>query len=586
MSINTVRANECHSIDECIALIPNAEGKVWGKGNVDEQVRSKLSSFGKKALLPLAKLTSEQDPNRRAVADSLIASMDDLDESDFDIVLNVIQNNIKFDGDHGWSVGALGYVGGERASKYLVAELKRAQSSSNQIGTAFYRLGIEGIPYLIQGLRCFKSCNERDFGGFDSVFRSYQRWGKITSEEASKELFKIVSNDQIALEARTTAMSVIGYITEDPQIAREILHYSNKHNEFSDSALFSLQNMKSPFAAELLIEKLNDGTKTPSTPDSNFTIFRDLSEIGLAANSVGDKLIPYLNSTVWENRSYAAVTLGNIGYYQAIPELLKLLSNKEDWQQVYAALNALNLFIDKSTVAQIEKVANSHWYKPLREYANKVAIAISSGKSYKSGTERNYLDLLNYNQISEEDHICDEEDYSILPESSENKQYQSDEQSLSAFRYKNPMCSDSRYEEDYREFCFSDESFITPSVAVKFSESWITGDDRGEWGGELIAFSNNKPTKTLLNENIEDIYVLGDYAYVITGLAHMIFNNGLIYRLENTESGYLIQPLYRLPGAPMSSWKISNNSILINTMSGSVIFNPEQGLKMSTCAAQ
>ncbi|GGE85072.1 hypothetical protein GCM10008027_07410 [Pseudoalteromonas gelatinilytica] len=566
-------------------MIPAIEGKVWGAGKVDDAVRDKLKSFGRDALLPLAKLTGEDNPNRRKVADSLIADIKDLNANDFSIIQHVIQNNIELNGGGGWSYGALGYVGGDDAGKYLVSELKRVQSASNQIGTAFNRLGVEGIPYLIEGLRCYGYCSEEEFRGFREVFYNYQRWTKVADDQSAMQLFSLAKNEKINLHARHTALSVIGYMTVNPQIANQIHQYAEKNIEFSGSALMALQNMKSPLGAKLLVRRLSREKDESSIFDSNLLVFRDLSEMGEAANSVGGDVMAYLNSESWEDRIHSSLTLGYIGYHEAVPELLKLISNEVDWQQAYAAIKALHLLADNSTVPQIEKVANTHWYKPLREFAQKVVVSIKANKDHESEYHPNNFayDFLDYQQLREENHTCDKTDYKMVSEPVEAKRYGGREKKLDSFQYKNPMCSSDEYGDYYKDYCTSPESFVIPSLAVKFGEKWLTGDNRGEWGGELIAFAGSEAIETLLNENIEDVYVLGEYAYVITGLAHMSSNNGLIYRLEHTDAGYSIEPFYRLPGAPRTSWKISDDSILINTVSGAVIFNPSDGLKMANC---
>jgi hypothetical protein len=581
ITIDSADATECKSIEDCIALIPEIEGKAWGVGKVDDAVRNKLKSFGREALLPLVKLTGEDSPNRRVVADSLIADIKELNEGDFAMIRQAIQNNIEFDGDGGWSLGALGYIGGEEAGRYLVSELRRAQTASNQIGTAFIRLGLKGVPFLIEGLRCFESCHEEGFSGFSQVFSNYQRWIKMTDNESARRLFLVASNKKIKLVARKTAMSVIGYIANDPEIAKQIYHYADKNNEFFGSVLTSLQSMKSPLAAGMLISGLDRENHEPAIFNSNFAVFRDLSELGLAANGVGAEVIDYLTSTSWEDRIHAAVTLGYIGYFQAIPELLKLLSNEYDWQQTYAAIKSLHLLADKSTIPMIEKVANTHWYAPLREYAQKVSVSMRSNKTYepKHHADNFAFYFLDYQRLKQENHVCDQEDYMQVSEPIEIKQYASVEAELVSFQYKNPVCSNNHYE----DYCASSQSTISPSLAAKFGEKWLIGDNRGEWGGELIVFEDGKAVKTLLNENIEDVYVIGEYAYVLTGLAHMSSNNGLIYRLKDTKVGYLIEPLYRLPGAPRTSWKTGHDTILVNTASGAVVFNPKIGFKMAEC---
>ncbi|MDK9684373.1 HEAT repeat domain-containing protein [Pseudoalteromonas shioyasakiensis] len=585
---SSLRASDdtcCNTIESCIALIPAIEGKARGAGKVDDAVRDKLKSFGRDALLPLAKLTGEDNPNRRKVADSLIADIKDLNVNDFSIIQHVIQNNIELNGGGGWSYGALGYVGGDNAGKYLVSELKRVQSASNQIGTAFNRLGVEGIPYLIEGLRCYGYCSEEEFRGFSEVFYNYQRWTKISDDKFALQLFSLATNEKINLHARHTALTVIGYLTESPLIAKQIHQYAEKNIEFSGSALMSLQNMKSSLATEMLVNQLTNEKNKSIFQDRNFMVFNDLSELGTAGKNAGGRVMQFLNSEHWEDRINASLTLGYIGYFQAIPELRKQLSNPSDWQQVYAAVKALRLLSDKTTLVDLERVATNHWFKPLREYAEKAVVAIKMGKEYDSISKNQNLasDFFDYQQLGEENHTCDITDYPKVSESVETKQYNDKDNKLAFFQYKDPMCSNKEFYQFYSDYCSSDESILVPAIAAKYGENWLIGDNRGEWGGELVVFQSGRLTDTLLTENIEDVYVVGEFAYVITGLAHMSLNNGLIYKLQKTNAGYFIQPFYRLPGAPRTSWKISDDSILINTVSGAVIFNPSDGLKMANC---
>lgn len=133
--------------------------------------------------------------------------------------------------------------------------------------------------------------------------------------------------------------------------------------------------------------------------------------------------------------------------------------------------------------------------------------------------------------------------------------------------------------QDLAQFCVSAESTVKPDVAAKVGDSWLTGTNRGEWGGEMMALYQDGSTELILNENIEDIYSYGATGYVPVGLAHLGMNNGVLYRATEIGKGFAVEPIYRLPGAPMSSWKINPQEILINTYSGPVIFNPATGLR-------
>jgi len=594
ITVNNVNASECSSIEECIALIPATEGKSYGSsGEVDDSVRRRLQSFGRDALIPLSKLTNESNHNRRAVADYLISRIKELNEDDFVTIHKVIENNIKFDGGN-WSYGALGYVGGEAAGKYLISELKKVQSGGNQIGTAFSRLGLKGLPFLIEGLRCFNSCKVDELRGFVQVFSNFQYGEKISDDESARELFSIAKNQRIDMHARQIAMGVIGYITYNPQLAHKINNYAESYPDFSDAALSSLNNMKSPLAARILVDRLSfdrdesvfSNPREYSPLDHNRSIFYDLSKIGSKASNLGSEIMPYLKSTLWEDQIYSAITLGYVGYSQAIPQLLKLLSNKEDWQQTYAAIKALHMLGNKETIPDIEIIAKSHWYTPLREYAKNIVVSMKTHEPSEKlhinkHRPHNFFD---YEYLRQEDHRCDKSDYTEVLEPVEFKQYRKSSEKVNEFKYQNPQCRNEEYRKYYRDYCNNRRSLVFPDFIAKYDQRWLVGDDRGEWGGELMLFEKDKAPQPLLNENIENVYVIGEYAYVISGLAHLSSNSGLIFRVEKVESGYSIQPFYRLPGAPRISWKINGDSLLINTESGAVIFNPHNGLKMASCS--
>lgn len=586
--VSLVLADSCNTVHECISLIPDIEGKASGTGTVEKSVREKLESFGRDALIPLSKLTGEDDPNRRLVADSLIARIKDLNSNDYEVIHQVIQNNIELDGDGGWSYGALGYVGGEKSGKFLVSELKRVQSASNQIGTAFHRLGIKGLPFLIDGLRCYDSCNEKDFRGYHEAFSRYKRWTKLSHAESARQLFSIAADNRIDFHVRITAMSMIGYITEDVSLAEQIYKYIEKNSEFAGAALISLQNMKSPRAAVILASRLKTTKDESSFFDSNLMVFRDIAEMGDAAIDVGPQIMPYLDSTYWQDKVYAAITLGHIGYKLAIPELLQLSTNQTDWQQSYAAVKAFHLLKDKSVIPYIEKISHTHWYEPLREYAKSVVVSLKQGEIQEAKTEQGNFafEFFDLHQLRKENHVCDLSDYKKVDEPKEQKEYSTRDSKLDNFQYRNPMCLMGDYQEYYGDYCSSEQSIIYPSVAVQFKNKWLTGDNRGEWGGELVAFQGDKILSSLITKNIEDIYVIGEYAYVTSGLAHLSSNNGLIYRIKENNAAFEVEPFVRLPGAPRSSWKIKDDYILINTVSGAVIFNPDSGLEMAVCKAK
>ena len=123
-----------------------------------------------------------------------------------------------------------------------------------------------------------------------------------------------------------------------------------------------------------------------------------------------------------------------------------------------------------------------------------------------------------------------------------------------------------------------------PDVALKIEDGWLAGSDRGEWGGELVFIPNTGKTVTLINKNVEDIYKFGDKYVVVSGLAHMLLNDGEVFQLNRKDNLWYIEPWINLPGAPASSWLVDTGELLVNTYSGgSILISKNGDLRMAPC---
>ncbi|MBQ4810261.1 HEAT repeat domain-containing protein [Pseudoalteromonas luteoviolacea] len=576
-------AARCKDIEQCISQIPYKHENVRGKGSVDKAIREQLLAHGRKALEPLARVAKESNPNRQAVADSLIAQIQGLQEEDFEIIQSVIKHNRSYERGGVWSYRALGYIGGEKAGTFLVDELKRVQTASNQIGVALMRLGAGGIPFLIEGLRCFEPCHEDEeaFDGIGEVFYKLGNELSIVDAESAKQLIKLIQDDKVTDAAKHVAMSAIGDITQDPQIAQWVYDYAIAHPKFVDSATESLQTMKSPLVEYFYSAQLRKEIEA-GFPSSVYQLpFTDLARLGKVSEKTGSQIVAFLQAPSWEVRVEAALSLGYIGYHQGISDLITLVENPHDWRQSYAGIKALHLLSAKSALPAIDDVAQTHWYAPLRQYAHEVVTAFKQEtplSAFYQEQDRSE-DLFKLMALAQVPPICHTHFFEKVPESIEVKQYATKAQPLTAFSYPEPVCA---YEAEYCEVPRN----ITPAFAAKFQGRWLVGDSRGEFGGELMSFVKSDKTKIILKENIEDVYVIGDYAYAVTGLAHGFSNLGMIFKIQMTKQGYVVAPFYRLPGAPNASWKLNDGAIFIKVGEGAVIFHPETGLKMADCDEQ
>lgn len=562
------QASPCTTVEACIALIPEKDVPSYSNGEADEAVKAQLRAFGRDALEPLAKLSAHPNSNKRQLADTLIADIKDIRQSDFELVRQVIQNNVKLDGSGGWAYRLLGRMGGDQAAEFLVSELLRVERGGNQIVFALAKIGAPAIPHLLNAMACKNNCTPESYAGFQEVFDDLHQL-EISDQPSALALLALAKNNAIHPDLRKLALGWVGYITaESAPVEAELIRMVKANLELSEHVLTSLKILKSPYAADLLVAKLAQGEGLYRE-----WILRDIGHLGVIANHVGADVEYYLNAEDWNTRASAARTLGFIGYQKAAPRLQTMLRNSQDWLQVHAAIQALHWLQHKPALDDLNHVAASHWYPLVRKFAAISAKRLAADKPPLQKEAEPYYTHRAKN--------CSADQFAIVAEPEQIKIYDREFKGLNQFSYKHPWCADTSTSEaqDLAQFCASPESTIQPNVAAKVGDSWLTGTNRGEWVGEMMALYQDGSTELILNENIEDIYSYGSTAYATTGLAHLGLNNGVLYRTTEIAKGFAIEPIYRLPGAPMTSWKINPQEILINTYSGPVIFNPATGLR-------
>ena len=122
---------------------------------------------------------------------------------------------------------------------------------------------------------------------------------------------------------------------------------------------------------------------------------------------------------------------------------------------------------------------------------------------------------------------------------------------------------------------------IQPSFAVRFNNVVVAGFNNGEFGAEIVKIEQNGKVSLIKSLNVEDVYRVNQGLLIVSGLAHMSFNEGMTYLLNDNME---LQKYYGLVGAPTSSWKLSDGPILINSYkNGSQVLQSDGTLKRVTC---
>lgn len=125
-----------------------------------------------------------------------------------------------------------------------------------------------------------------------------------------------------------------------------------------------------------------------------------------------------------------------------------------------------------------------------------------------------------------------------------------------------------------------------PNLALRVADGWLTGRQKGEWGGELMYIADSGAEQLVVSDNIEDIYRLDDQLIATAGLAHLGGDYGRVYRLfllaENS-TAYRADIWLELPSAVKSSWLVQGGELLLNTNKGSILMSADGGLRMAPC---
>lgn len=87
----------------------------------------------------------------------------------------------------------------------------------------------------------------------------------------------------------------------------------------------------------------------------------------------------------------------------------------------------------------------------------------------------------------------------------------------------------------------------------------FVGTDHGEWGGKLEAFNSKGKSIQLLGKNIINMIHHRKSLYVFTGINHMVFNKGAIYRIDSLNGNPKVTRLTLLPEKPCANFITARN---------------------------
>lgn len=297
--------------------------------------------------------------------------------------------------------------------------------------------------------------------------------------------------------------------------------------------------------------------------------------------------------------------MGYVGYIQGSGALISALHNPEDARLTGPAAQSLGRLRAASAGDELRLLARNNWYPPVRQEALVAVRNIETGDAYPAIDSRgNFaIEFFDYEYLGHGTGICNKTLVAAKPEATDHKLY-ANRSSLQLKKLAYPVTilsygpatvPERKLGEEPKIIKVTPENIVehrtpqtqVPQVALRVDHGWLAGSSRGEWGGELTYVDDKGARQQVLNQNVEDVYFLGKDIIAVTGLAHLMSNYGMIYKVSRGADGTWVPTAWRaLPGAPQSSWLADTGELLVNVFDGgSILVSADGAMRMAPCAA-
>jgi HEAT repeat protein len=569
-----VRAESCATLEACLARFPVIATAGPGIGPEETALAEAVQRFGAQAIPHLIKLLESERENVRTLAGYTLRDVEGLTAEHLPALIKARKN-----GD-GWIPPAIARVGTPEAVEFLVSDLREDPETHTQVTVALRILGAKAAPVVAELLRCSENCIDRV--QWAAIFVLTEM--KDDAAGALPVLLEIAGDAGLALNSRRSAITAIGSIGDSAQpLVPQLIALGKQAPDLESAVDAALASMGAAEAVPSLLQAL------PVDPEQTL---KEIAGLGNNGNSAGPFVLKYLEDRRWDVRIRAASALGHIGYEAAEPALRKALTDADDWKLVFAAAIALGRLGSDASVEPLARVRDEHWYPPVRD------IAAAAIRHIETGADLVEPDWWAFSSLESSPKSCSSVEASRVDEAPGQKLYaRHHKRKLKRLAYPSEIRSYGPPEDAVPDkngiTTVTQENMVehvekirqVPTVALKITDGWLVGANRGEWGGELVHIPAKGPSNVLFDENIEDIFLLGDRLVATSGLAHLGLNGGVLMRIDKNDSGrYVAAPWKRLPAAPMTSWVIEGGGLLVNTYGGgSVIIDSSGTLRMAEC---
>jgi HEAT repeat protein len=581
----------CASPEDCLIRLRELAKKPQGKYDqyTEEQtaLTSRLALFGEVVVPELASMLSDPSESVASLAAKALREMKHIDPVFLPQVVAGLDRGLD------WLPIALARIDSDEAALEAVSRYLASKSSpGNQEGGAVEILGARTLPFLVDAARCRPGCGPRNA---ELIADALAKMGH-ERVAAGPDLLAIASDKTSSNAIAVDALQMISALQGDGlPLESELIDLRTRRPDLARGVDEALIGIGSTLAGDIFADELR------KTPDRY--ILRDLADTGAAGRSAGPVVVELLHHPDWDVRLSAARALGFIDYQPAVSALIKLLEDHEDVRLVRVVTESLGRLQASTALPALARTSRQFWFPPVRKSADVAIKHIKEMTRYEPAVSGGTFAsaFFAYQYSDDEVPFCEKPDIKAKPESHEVKlRKKRDSLRLERLVHGASAASPvSRRDSGENVADDGDPADATapveqgidlpdvPALALRVGNGWLTGTDNGEWGGELDFVGDDGSRQIVIKENIEDIYRLGNDYVAVTGLAHMLMNNGLIYRLEQASNDrWTATPWRALPGAPNSSWPVETGELLINVnRGGSILVDRTGAMRMMPCDA-
>ncbi|MCP3162155.1 HEAT repeat domain-containing protein [Myxococcus qinghaiensis] len=510
----------------------------------------RIQAHGPAAIPALLSLLSNESKSVRQSAGYVLGDIEGLSEEHLEVLLRAQLR------DGGFLSQAIGRIGTARAIDFLIAGLRNAPESNWHLTNGLVVAGSKAAVALAETVRAPAPQPPSFIDRACEVLRTMQ----AGSADAVAPLLAVATGSTTRHENKGHAIRLLGCVGVLARPAIPTLDaLQQKDGTLRDAVGAAIADLQPPPEVAELISRLRE--------EPSFRTLRELSERQKQGLDAGSAVFELLSSKDWELRAFAAQTLGHIQYAQAIPSLVDMLEDDEDWQRVLASVDALGRLHAVNAMSPLKRVAQRHWYPPVRLAARKALSLIRDKTSPAIGFGTPVAFVT--------DGVL------FFAPRSPTPALVAGPDELSASELERL-----EYDAVIRGFG-PDGVHLTPikqkpDCGLRVPRGQLLGSDRGEWEGELMHVQDDATTTRVLDVNTHRIHRLGEHIIAVTGLAHLILNEGVLFRVIPQGQSFVARPWRTLPGAPLKSGLLSNGRLFISCLGGDVVVDPLGGIQMAT----